>query len=250
MTTAADSLTLNRSTWTMGEHRFHTAMSVAIAVAVFVGFAPTFYTRDKSLPALPFVTVLHGVAFTAWVLAYIAQSALAASGRRRLHMRLGYLFTGLGVLITYLGVKTAVEAARRGAPAIADVDPRAFMVIPFFDIVIFAGLLAAGYLWRRSPDVHKRLMLLASIDLMGPALARVAQRMPSPLFSEHFPMWAFAGMLVFIATGCAYDWMSRRRIHAVYAWGTLVLTISGPVRFLLGDTAIWLTFVDGLLRWM
>lgn len=227
---------------------FHTGAAVAAALIVFVGFSPTFFLRGGTQPPLTPLVVLHGVVFSGWMVAYVLQSALIASRKRELHKTLGYVFTGLGVAMIVLGLKTAIEAVRRGSGGAADMDPRVFMVIPFFDFVLFAGFLWAGYYWRRSAEAHKRLMLLATIDVSGPAIARMAMHASSPLFNQNFPMWAFAGMMLFIAVGCVYDTLTRRRPHQAYLWGALVLTVSGPVRFTLGDTAAWQSFVDFLLR--
>lgn len=232
------------------DRRFHLAAAVAAAVITVVGFSPTFFARSATLPALPFLVVLHGVVFTGWLVAYALQAALVTAQRRDLHRTLGYWFVGLGVAMVMLGLVTAVEAVRRDAGRAFDVDPRVFMVIPFFDFVLFAGFLGAGYAWRRSPETHKRLMLLATIDLIGPAMARMAQQSSRPLFSQHFPMWAFGGMMLFIAAACAYDLATRRRIHPAYLWGAFTLTASGPIRFTLGDTSAWLAFVEWLLRWL
>lgn len=200
----------------------------------------------SSLPAL---LTLHGLIFTGWLVAYGLQAALITMGRRDLHRTLGYWFAGLGTAIVVLGMVTAVESVRRGSGGAFDDDPRVFMVIPFFDVVLFAGFLGAGYLWRRSPETHKRVMLLATVDLIGPAIARIAQHSSRPLFSQHFPMWAFAGMMLFIAVSCVYDVATRRRAHPAYLWGALTLTASGPLRFWLGGTSAWLAFVEWLLRW-
>lgn len=232
------------------DRRFHLAAAVAAAFVTLVGFSPTFFARPPSLPALPALVTLHGIVFSGWLAAYMLQSALITLHRRDLHRTLGYWFTGLGAAMVVLGLVTAVESVRRGAGGAFDDDPRVFMVIPFFDFVLFASFLGAGYRWRRSPETHKRLMLLATIDLIGPAIARMAQHSSRPLFAEHFPMWAFAGMMLFIAVSAVYDLATRRRVHPAYLWGAAILTASGPIRFSLGGTAAWLAFVDWLLRWL
>lgn len=232
------------------DRRFHLAAAVAAALITVVGFSPTFFARPTTLPALPWLVMLHGVVFSGWLVAYALQSALITVKRRDLHRALGYWFVGLGAAMVVLGLVTAVEAVRRGAHGAFSDDPRVFMVIPFFDFVLFAGFLGAGYWRRRSPEAHKRLMLLATIDLIGPAMARMAQQSTRPLFSEHFPMWAFAGMMLFIVIASVYDLTTRRRVHPAYLWGAFILTASGPIRFSLGGTAAWLAFVDWSLRWL
>lgn len=232
------------------DRRFHLAAAVAAAFITVVGFSPTFFTRPATLPALPWLVTVHGVVFSGWLVAYALQSALITVKRRDLHRTLGYWFVGLGAAMVLLGMVTAVEAVRRGAGGAFDDDPRVFMVLPFFDFVLFAGFLGAGYWWRRSLETHKRLMLLATIDLVGPAMARIAQHSSRPVFSEHFPMWAFAGMMLCIAVASVYDLATRRRIHPAYLWGALTLIASGPIRFAIGGTAAWLSFVDWTLRWL
>ena len=232
------------------DRRFHLAAAVAAAVITVVGFSPTFFARPSTLPPLPSLVVLHGVVFTGWLVAYALQATLIATKRRDLHRTLGHWFVGLGAAMVFLGLVTAVAGVRRGAGGAFDDDPRVVMVLPFFDFVLFAGFLAAGYAWRRSPEAHKRLMLLATIDLIGPAIARMAMHSSRPLFSEHFPTWAFGGMMLFIAVASVYDLATRRRVHPAYLWGAFALTASGPLRFWIAGTAAWLAFVDWLLRWM
>lgn len=232
------------------DRRFHLAAAAAAAVITVVGFSPTFFARPSTLPPLPSLVVLHGVVFSGWLVAYALQSTLIATKRRDLHRTLGYWFVGLGAAMVFLGLVTAVAAARRGAGGAFDDDPRVAMVLPFFDFVLFAGFLAAGYGWRRSPEAHKRLMLLATIDLIGPAIARMAMHSSRPVFSEHFPLWAFAGMMLFIAVASVYDLATRRRVHPAYLWGAFTLTASGPLRFWIAGTAAWLALVDWLLRWI
>ena len=232
------------------DRRFHLAAAMVAAAITVVGFGPTFFARPATLPALPSLVVMHGVVFTGWLVAYALQAALITARRRDLHRTLGYWFMVLGAAMVVLGLVTAVAAARRGAGGAFDDDPRVFMVIPFFDFVLFAGFLGAGYLWRRSPETHKRLMLLATIDLIGPAMARIAMHSSRPLFSEHFPLWAFGGMMLFIAMASVYDLATRRRVHPAYLCGAVTLTASGPFRFWIAGTATWLAFVDWLLRWM
>ena len=48
---------------------FFVAMASAVIVAVFAGFAPTFYLRGSFVQTRPMSTLLHvhGIVFSAWV---------------------------------------------------------------------------------------------------------------------------------------------------------------------------------------
>ena len=102
--------------------------------------------------------------------------------------------------------------------------------------MVFAILVGLGLYYRRRPQVHKRLMLLATVALLPPPLARM--RMLNALGPQAF----FGVTLVFIVAMVAHDYTTRRRVHAVSVWGGLFLALSFPARIALGHTAAWLTF--------
>ena len=80
----------------------------------------------------------------------------------------------------------------------------------FVGIVVFAGLIVAAILLRRNSPAHKRLKLLASVALVGPALARISRW---PLFGGEdgpFVPIVFLGSLVVLIV---YDIVSARRPH-------------------------------------
>jgi hypothetical protein len=44
---------------------------------------------------------------------------------------------------------------------------------PLRDLVFFTPFLAAGWIYRRRPEIHKRVMLVATTLLLGPAVGRM-----------------------------------------------------------------------------
>jgi hypothetical protein len=97
---------------------------------------------------------------------------LFAFGRTRTQQRLGVFGAVLAVLIVIVGVLTAINGAARGAtpgpPALQ------FLAVPLFDMLAFAILVGTAlYVRRRRRDIHKRLMLLAAVNLLAPAIARI-----------------------------------------------------------------------------
>ena len=153
--------------------RFYVGIALAIAITVFAGFAPTYYLRPwyQSTP-LGGLRHLHGVVFTAWVLLFLVQSTLVSAGRVALHRRLGVAGAVLAALVVVVGTTTAVTQASEGRSPLG-VPPLSFLAVPFFDMVLFAGLAATGLWYRRRADTHKRLMTLATISLMAAPIARL-----------------------------------------------------------------------------
>lgn len=227
---------------------FYTGIALLMAVTVFVGFGQTYYfalssgtartiTGGSITPTLH----LHGLAFTGWVLLFLVQTALVAGGRVRLHRRLGYAGIALAVTMIVMGLRTAVESARRGA-APPGVDALTFLVVPFFDIVLFTGFVSAAFLKRRDKEAHKRLMLLAYVSIITAAVARLPGMLPRG------PLVFFGFSFLFVLASMAYDWASRGRLHWVYVWGAPIIAISVPLRLAISGTAGWQSFAQWLTR--
>jgi hypothetical protein len=120
----------------------------------------------------------------------------------------------------------------------------AFLVIPLGDLVNFASLVTAALLYRRRPEIHKRLMLCATIAILAPALGRL----PFAFIQQGSPMvvWGLAD-LAFVAC-ILYDWVSIKRVHPAYIWGGSLVVLSQPLRLALAGTSFWLTFTRWLIR--
>jgi hypothetical protein len=224
---------------------FYSGMAIAMALTVFVGFAPTYYLRalwgaPVSVTGTTSLTPLahvHGALFTGWVLLFIVQTALVASHRVALHRRLGMAGAWLAAAMVVVGVSTAIAGAARGA-APPGVDPLAFLAVPLFDMALFAGFVTTAILWRRHKETHKRLMLLAYVSIIVAAAARL------PGVVSYGPLAFFGLAFVFALCGALYDLASRGRVHRVYLWGGAVLLVSVPARLAISETAAWRTFAE------
>ncbi len=106
------------------------------------------------------------------MLLFIVQTALVAGRRVAVHRRLGVAGAVLAAAMIVAGTFTAIATAARGS-APAGVDPLAFLVIPVFDMILFAIFVTAALALRRDKEAHKRLMLLAYISIIVAAVARL-----------------------------------------------------------------------------
>jgi len=65
-------------------------MALLSLLIVFAGFARTYYLKTfTTSPTLSPLLHVHGFLFTAWMLLFLAQSALIATHRTDIHKRLG-----------------------------------------------------------------------------------------------------------------------------------------------------------------
>jgi hypothetical protein len=219
---------------------FYTSMAAAMAVTVFVGFAPTFFLKlfTASPPLSPLLHV-HGAAFATWYALFFAQTRFIVTDRPDLHRRLGLAGFGLAIAMVVLGVAAAVMAIRNNHTP-PGLDPRSFLVLPFFGITVFAVLTAAGFVMRKR-ETHKRLMLLASIAMLDAAIARIPG-----VFAVGGPLASFGLQDLFVIACIAYDFSTRRRVHPAYLFGGLFILAMQPLRIIVSQQPWWLAFGDWL----
>ena len=228
---------------------FYSGMAILMALTVFVGFAPTFYLRSffgapvtiLQAATLSPLAKLHGAVFSAWVLLFIVQTALVATHRVAVHRRMGIAGAVLAAVMIVVGMSAAIATAARGAAA-PGVDPLTFLVVPTFDMILFAGFVIAAIRARRNKEAHKRLMLLAYISIIVAAVARM------PGIAALGELGFAVLTLGFVVLGMIYDFATRRRVHPIYLWGGALIAVSFPLRMAVGGTAAWRAFAEFLVR--
>jgi hypothetical protein len=221
---------------------FYSSVSVACALIVFLGFAPSYYLAPwfdtpVGTPEISPTLHVHGMVFTLWMVIGVIQPLLIFSRRADIHRKLGYGAIAVAILMLVLGLYAAARAMNAGFIGLG--DPRAFFAIPFFAIVSFAIIVGFGVAWRKRAETHKRLMLLANTQIIEAAFARllVAGGFALP------PLFFVTADLIIVA-GIAYDVITRGRIHKVWLWGGGAVIASQVLRIAIVETAAWLSFAD------
>ena len=85
------------------------------------------------------------------------------------------------------------------------IPPQLLMAGDFAELALFVGLTSWGLLMRRHAASHKRLMILGTMAILGPAIAR----WPIPFN----PLGIICIQLALPLLIVLYDLWSRRRIH-------------------------------------
>ena len=220
---------------------FFGAMAVVVIALVLAGFARSFYLSAYFHgPSLTPLRIVHGIAFSAWVLLFALQTSLVAAGRTDLHRRIGIGGAVLAGVMVILGTTLAIASAREGR-APDHVDPRAFLAVPLFDMLVFPALVGAALHFRRRPDTHKRLMFLATASLTAAAVARL--RIP---LAAAGPLFYFGVVDLLVIAGIVYDAARRRAVHPAFVWGGLLVLGSQVLRLAVSRTPVWLAFAGVL----
>jgi len=153
----------------------------------------------------------------------IVQTALIALGNPRLHRRLGWLGLGFGVLMVVVGIATTVVMGKVHVQRLGS-DAGMFIYRPFEDIIFFAAAFGLAIYWRRQPDRHRRLMVLAACAVTPPGISRI------PGIHTLSMVYLVTDLLLMAAI--LHDLVTTRRLHAVYRWG-LAIGLAGQTILLL-----------------
>jgi hypothetical protein len=233
------------------ERWYFTAFSFSMIVVVAAGFLPSLLSTSGRRAPLSMLAATHGVASCAWIGIFLVQATLIARGRIATHRRVGVAAVCLAALMIPLGYATCISMVRRGFDLSGDLkvdrDPALAVIFPLGDLIIFAVLVTAAVAYRRRPDMHKRLMLFATIILLPAPLAHLIGHspwlaaLPAPIIG--IPIF------VLLAAAVAREFLTLRRVHPLTWAIAAAMLLSGPLRaVVIGPSASWHSFVKWLAQ--
>ncbi|MBN8875447.1 MAG: hypothetical protein J0H67_21625 [Rhodospirillales bacterium] len=221
-------------------------MAVLCAAIAFAGFAPTYWmpVTQGRFAGNPIVHV-HGVVFSAWSLFLVYQTWLATSGHVMRHRRMGLVGVAFATAMTIFGVLAGVNMMRLGVASGQAEAARAFGFVPLSSIAFFAVVVTIAIVRAREREVHKRLMLLASVSIVDAAIARMffvllappgAPGTIPPVMADVGPGLVTCALLLI---PMAQDWRLHGRPHAAYVWGGLSLLALKLLQVPIAASAAW-----------
>jgi hypothetical protein len=211
------------------DRMFFVGIAIAIGVTAVVAFSASLLKTNLASQLVSTWVKIHVLTFSSWILLFFTQTVLVASRRTDLHRRLGVAGAILAGLMIAVTIEVSIEAVRQGR-AVLTMQPfeaLIFYTVPHVDIILFAILVTAALLFRGKPEIHKRLMLLATIALLD----AVADRLPVIWRGGRNAHFVVQDM--FVAAGIIYDLLSRGRVNPAYIWGGLLILICPPGAVLL-----------------
>ena len=188
--------------------------------AVFLGFARTFYLAGIYHTHVPNLLIqVHGAMFSTWILLFAVQTTVVARNNISLHRRLGFFGAGLTVAMVGLGIAAATDSLSRSfAPPGFPLGPLAFDAHPISAIATFAVLIFFSIRLRSNGPAHKRLVLLATLTLIGAAI----DRWPFAFIQKSHLMTNFILDLLVLSI-VIFDLSTLRRIHRATLLGGLLV---------------------------
>jgi hypothetical protein len=258
---AAESVATQRGRRVASRSRFFLVMAGVMLAIVLSGFAPTLYLRPLFKPTpIPWYLYLHGALLTSWFAVVFVQTVLIQSGRTTMHRRLGVSGVVLAAAIPFAGLMATFGAVprvlARGLTLDSDASALGIGVSgpleTFLSAVVWANLSSAltfavlvgtAILLRRRTAAHKRLMIVGTVAILGPALARLARL---PIFGGEQGPFTSLVLLVLLAAVVVHDFITVRRIHPATLVGIIFAIGINQASALIASSEVGLT----LVRWL
>jgi uncharacterized membrane protein YhaH (DUF805 family) len=221
--------------------RLYVGFGLLVILLSFVGFAPSLIDQSRRFGPPTTLLMVHGATALAWLLLFVTQALLVARRRVDLHRRLGWAGPVIVALVLLFGYLQLVEGAFRvsdlsgdfyrlligpgSPPPSTDADYIAAFWGPFGGLVTFSLLVAAGIVFRRRPELHKRLMVFSLVPMAGMPVAHLSGALVGrvPLSREALLIGWVVIVVAIHFVPAVHDKLTRGRIHPASLWIPLLL---------------------------
>ncbi|MEO8077300.1 MAG: hypothetical protein ABI818_13295 [Acidobacteriota bacterium] len=221
---------------TLAGERFYVRMAAVFLVVGVVGFSPTYWVPLlRGTLSVPPLAHVHALLFYGWLLLFLKQSSLAASGRLVRHREMGVLGVAVATGMCFVGLAMAISSIKIADAAGFGEAGRRFAIVPITAALLFAAMFVTALLNVRRPEVHKRVLIAATAALLqaaagrwfvlflAPAHAPGVVLSPPPVFVSVMP-----GLVVdlLIVWAMIHDHRTTGRVHRTYwIWGAVIVAV-------------------------
>jgi hypothetical protein len=187
---------------------FYFSMTLLMAVLALWAFS---HTVDAGLlhaaPPRPLLLWFHAAAFMAWIAIFVAQSVLVRTHKVRIHRTLGWVGAGLAAFMVVSGFAVS-NVMIRFESTVLHRNVTSFLAILWCDMIIFGTCIALAIYFRKKPEYHRRLVFLASCQLMQAIFVRFDYLGAHGLY--------FPALDLLIVAGIARDLIIDGRVNRIY----------------------------------
>lgn len=220
-------------------NRFYFNMGLLLLVLVFAGFGSVLLTKENSISSFPPLFHFHALSYIIWFGLFIFQAHLIGSNNRQLHKKLGYSSVVIVILMLVTGFLMASHSYQRGISPIPDITIQHFLAFPLIDLFGLLFFFSLAILNRHNAVFHKHAMLMTSIAVMDPAIARLA-------LSFGFPPAALIMHIALVLIVLFHDRRLHNKVHFVtwLGFGWVILRIA--FIFGVGATNGWANMMNSI----
>lgn len=194
-------------------------------------------------PARPLLLWIHGAAFSTWMIFFALQSGFVRVHKVSVHRIAGWFGSALAGAMVVLGVAVALVMTRFDTDVLGQKGAETFLSILFCDMIVFGTCVSAAIVYRRQPEFHRRLMFVATCELMNAAFGRF------DFIAEHYLFYPMVDM--FVIFGIARDRLVDGRVHRVYlrALISMMLLQALAVYAWRGNPEWWQKMTRAIMSW-
>ena len=220
-------------------------VATAVGFRAFLAHGKGFGGGEITRQIVPLV-VVHGLAMFGWIVLFFVQSVFILKGNPRLHMRIGVGGAVLAGVMVPLGSVSAILSARYNPELYQFFDgPRFFLAIMLGEMLSFGALVGVAIIYRRRPEIHRPMMLLASLMIISGSLGRcpyIGQ------FAIMPPLYVLGPALALGALFLVLHWGMTRALNRWYAVGYAAMVAASCILIVIGHTAMWNQIAAAILR--
>jgi hypothetical protein len=201
---------------------------------VFLSFGAKAIFDPQGLPPLTYLHHLHALAMLSWFFLFALQPTLIRFGKVNLHRTIGKLSPIVVLLFIGFAIPISLLNWDRTGRALI-ITANSVNLIAFISLYVFA------ILKRQKAATHKRLMLYATISLLGPAAGRV------PEIFDQSPFMAVPLIFALQLAPLVHDKIVHRKIHRATWVGFFILIATIPIIVGLSESSAWKEILVSLL---
>ncbi|WP_133468569.1 hypothetical protein [Paraglaciecola marina] len=218
--------------------RYYLVISALILIIPLLGFNTYFSGLFNGAKDSTQLIHTHVILYFGWIFLYFSQALLPSLGHHKLHIYLGkisiiYLIILVidGLLMTFEGFIIRIEKGEVE-------NAKLFLLQPLTDMIVFPALVMAAICFRKRVEIHKRLMLIATLMLTIAGIVRIKFII---IPGGNLLLWLSPVLLSML-----YDYHKKKVIHPVYVFGILLFTLMYIRMRLIIHTPFW----DAFSGWM
>lgn len=214
--------------------RFFPIFAWILLLTVIVCFGAKAIFDGEDLPPITWLHHAHALTMLSWFVLFAVQATLVQRGQIPAHRLLGRLSPL--VVLAFIGCALPIS--------LLNWQRMGFALIPTangVNLILFLGLYLAAIAWRRNTPAHKRLMLYATLPMMGPAFGRI------PEIFDITPVAAVPFVLGYQLAPLIHDRWVHGRVHPA-SWVGFALALAAiPLILGLSESAAWTNLLEQLL---
>jgi hypothetical protein len=172
----------------------------------------------------------HALTMGGWFLLLAIQPTLARQGKIELHK----LFGKLSILLVISFITISLIMSKINWQRTEDV---LIITANGVNLILFSSLYIAAIYFRKQTEIHKRLMIFATISILGPAVGRVTEILDKPPESAA-PVFILLPLLPIIN-----DLIRTKRVHKATIVGAVSVFLAVPIILGLSKNPDWAAFL-------